>query len=96
MAGAALARTVKPGFSRLRVTRDDLLRLKNGRAAECVVDALVDEVREVGYLGLPAGTARDGFGGGEEDGDVVLADVRDERLDDAFCIEAEVLQASAE
>src|SRR5262245_39837363 len=52
VAGAALARTVEPGFSRLRVTRDDLLRLKDRRAAERVVNPLVDEVGEVGYLGL--------------------------------------------
>jgi len=38
VAGAALAGTVEPRFSRLRVTRDDLLRLKNGRAAERIVD----------------------------------------------------------
>ena len=53
-------------------------------------------VDEVGYFGLTDGVACDGLGWGEEDGDVVLADARDERLDDAFGVEAEILQACAD
>jgi len=59
--------------------------------------SLVQEVfDEAGQLGFAAGAKRAGFVAGKQDGGVVLADARDERLDGAFGVEAEVLQASAE
>ena len=57
---------------------------------------LSETLDEDGELGFAAGAKRAGFLAGEQDGGAVLADVRDQRLDGAFGIEAEVLQPSAE
>lgn len=54
---------------------EDVVRFAVGSAA--LAQEVVDEV---GYFGLADGAACDGLGRGEQDGDVVVADARYERL----------------
>jgi hypothetical protein len=64
------------------------------RFAVCSAFPVRETLNEGGELGVAAGAKRSGFLAGEQDGRVVLADVRDERLDGAFGVEAEVFQAA--